>query len=1611
MIPVYHRNNKRKIAVILLMVFNFQLIYPTVSLALTSGPSQPEVQSFQPAGTSDMVDLFTGDFNYNIPLFELPGPNGGYPFNLSYQSGITMDQEASWVGLGWSMNPGAITRQMRGLPDEFSGDSILTKTSVASSVTVGVGIGGGIELFGSDAALSLSSGLSVYNNNYKGMGYTIDASAGYSVSAKSGMTTGLGLNLSLDSNEGVGINPSLSLGGKTGSVGLGVGYNSHSGLSSVSISADTKGKTPKDKKKKDYTSNLGSATATLSLANPGYTPQISMPMMNIGFSATVKLGGGAEGVYGNGYVKGFYNEQKLKDDKKTIKTKTYGYLNYQNSNSTSDLLDINREKDGMVTKEMPNLAIPSLTYDIYSVTGQGISAMYRPMRNDHGVVHDQEIASSSLDAGAGLDIGIPLHYGGNVSLYHAKSTSGSWKDNNNFASSNLFQYKNADNPYEPWYFKVHGEPSSDVSSLYDQIDGDRAVAVGLVGSGNSVSAGTTIGNKNWAAAAPMATNANSDRKPRNQTIQPITNGQLIDGSSVEVLPMFKIQYIESDSSVRSYDRSQLPKHHLAGLTAVTLEGLRYNYALPAYNTYQEEVSFSVQKPALNSPVNRVNTGNNGGEEPQYGYNGTDKFLRSTKMPPYAHSYLLTSIVGPDYVDVTDDGVTPDDLGYWVKFTYQRKSSSSNPYKWRDPYSKAHYQEGWKTDPRDDRGSFTYGEKELWYLAKAETRSHIAVFKTSVRQDGLGVGQKLQDTDLTGKPVYALDEIDLYSRTAQNNYKIKTVRFEYDYSLCKNVFNNLSNNGKLTLKKVWFEYGSSTRGKLNPYVFTYSANNPDYDPYAYDRWGTYKPSDDSDPLQNIDAPYSLQDPAQKAAIDNYASSWSLIGIQLPSGGTVRLDYETDDYAYVQQQPAMQMTELVDPYTSPGQPLQAIFSLKDDNTKIRFMLEKPLDGTLTSTQQKAEVLKYVDPRGQLSFRIKINLRSAGEDFFEYVSGYADIDFAQPMALEKGTSNKYAYGYFYVKKEKNHHPFSDRTWQHLRTNQPDLANKGQKFEATDDNSARINQIKSMGSVLVQVRQMFQGFNSYCSSKNWGREVMASKSWVRLISPDKIKYGGGLRVRQVSIQDQWSSNEEGIYGQVYEYTTQDENNVTISSGVAAYEPLVGGEENSLRYAKKFTQSVPLRSDNNLYFEYPINESYFPGPQVGYSKVTVTSLAAAYRAGKTVANIALSDGKPLFPQGNNVGFGTSGMTVHEFYTAKDFPVLTDETDKINKPYKLNVAIPFLGSLTISNLTTSQGYSVITNDMHGKQKKVSNYRQDRLGNINPDPISWVKYNYRSDSVVNTNGAYNKVFNLFQDNGDGSLSLAPKENVRNTSASKFFVGQETEFFTDMRQFKDDLLGGGASINTDGIYIIFGLIPIFTVWPNVTKSQTLLRTSVTNKIIFKSGILESTEVYNEGSHVITKNLKWDKQTGVPVLTVVNNDFDAPVFSYNMPAYAQYPGMGAAYQNIGLSFTLNDVMLRDGTNYQFTSSLNDKLLSPGDEILLYADSKMTTPLVRAVYMGEQDGNKVLASMAPLSLPKYFALVTRSGYRNQLSAMVGSITALKDPSVAGKSAVYTKSVIVPAK
>lgn len=74
-------------------------------------------------GADGTVDPYTGRVNVSIPLFNLRSRQLSVPISLSYSSmGSKVDETASWVGHGWTLNAGgAISRVMKSMPDEFLG--------------------------------------------------------------------------------------------------------------------------------------------------------------------------------------------------------------------------------------------------------------------------------------------------------------------------------------------------------------------------------------------------------------------------------------------------------------------------------------------------------------------------------------------------------------------------------------------------------------------------------------------------------------------------------------------------------------------------------------------------------------------------------------------------------------------------------------------------------------------------------------------------------------------------------------------------------------------------------------------------------------------------------------------------------------------------------------------------------------------------------------------------------------------------------------------------------------------------------------------------------------------------------------------------------------------------------------------------------------------------------------------------------------------------------------------------------------------------------------------------------------------------------------------------
>lgn len=1657
------------IALYLAISMLFQIFYPGVSMALTSGPSQPEVQSFEPVTTNQMVDPFTGDFTYNIPLFNLPGPDGGYPFNLAYHSGIGMDQEASWVGLGWSLNPGVINRDVRNLPDDFDGtDKIAITEDLKTNWTLGASYGLGVEAFGFDSKKGTSKGsfnlsAKVYYNSYKGVGYGLGGGLSHRIAG--GPVSG-GLNVSLDSQEGVGANPSLSIqtqAGKNGrnfSAAVSTGYNSRIGLTQTSIGLSINKKVT-EQNVSSYTDKMGThyssenttrmkrigGNASIAVANNSYSPSVTTPFNGFNVNISYKTGADFMGAFGTYSVGGFYNQQNLKHKAEQVSYPAVGYLNLDKVTPPlyegHVLSDIGREKDGMVHRTSELLATPSFTHDSYTVLGQGIANTYRPFRSDLGIGTNQYMKSKTKGGNIGFEFGVPVpavppttHSGLEVGYNWSKTTSGKWKDNLDLVSDAIgFKSEQVNTTYEPYYFKTYGEHTADDNENRDELITSKEAAYFQLestgwGPTKSFKATNVLKNNSASTEVTPANNKRENRRPKGVNLIPITNNELLVNGEV-LLPEYKIQaHPRNNHNINElFDLSRTANNHIGGYTALNNSGQRYVYGLPALNTLKKEVRFSLDpQQALDREGKKIVAlplDDQGAIK--YKHKGTDKRFYEMQTPAYAHSYLLTSILGADYVDIDNNGPSENDLGYWVKFNYVK---TSNNYKWRAPFSGANFIEGYKTSTTDDQGAYMYGEKEIWHVATVETKTHVAEFILGDRFDAKGVASELQNDSNSGASSYRLKEIKIYTKAERyaangainhNAIPIKTVHLKYNYDLCKGVPNNpngsVSNaanrGGKLTLEELWFTYKNNKRGELNKYRFDYHASNPNENPNykenQVDKWGNYQPNHTD--YTNQDNPYVHQFDANMTAEafdqeqNRRAGVWNLKGINLPSGGRINIDYEADRYAYIQDQVAMQMTPIAGLETLGASTIDC----KDcgyDKRKVYFELEHPVSpselAALSMNQNQYIREHYIENGEDLYFKIKSKITNPSANLEEYVGGYSTV---HDSGLESdGTNgNNYTHGWVRLdfltvgtqrgeKKLIQYHPFQLASWQHIRTNQPELLYEiGDNLTSKEKlTTAQITKFsKSLGSIFPEIIRVFKGVYTWLHKKKWGSEIVLNQSFIRLKTPDKEKFGGGCRVREISITDNWnqstSSESSETYGQRYFYTTK-ENGKTISSGVAAYEPVIGGDEIALRKPVRYALHTKLKTDNNMYSELPVNENLYPGPQVGYSKVTVMSMNTDNQ------RIATN------PETNS----TTGKVVNAYYTAKDFPVQTDKTAldsdirRTRMKHHLVIPVPGIGSTTLNKLAATQGYSIVLNDMHGKLKRISNYGQDDNGNFVEDrAVSSVEYIYKTNHLGELD---NKVTVINTDNG--ALTAAEQETTKE-------IGVDTDFITDMRRNMSISGNIGVSINFEAL----GFLPAFVPWPSISYNENQLKTVVTNKVIHQSGILIKTIATDGQSVVATENLKFDPLTGEALLTKTTNNFDEGIYNYNIPARFGFEGMGAAYDNLRLKFDGTISPISAEGLYQVTGitrSIEELHLFEGDELI---GTSTSSDKVRFTYLSNKAGQVIFHSFDDnLSAGNYEFMVIRSGNRNHLTVKGASyVTLAEDPTENRTPSICLENLEVP--
>lgn len=1502
-----------------------------------------------------MVNLFTGDFTYKIPLLEIPGPNGSYPLVLNYQSGSRMNDEASWVGFGWNLNTGVITRELRGIPDDFSGDIIKHTNERKPNRTYGLGVNASLEVVGADfGQAGATIGLMGIYNNYRGFTVTRNLGVSYNSGKALGdnLTATAGLDISLDNSSEATVSLQAGINWAGNQFNGNTSFNSREGLSDLKLSYARNG--------------FGGG---YSFAKRTYIPNPGPLMESFSVQLDQKLGGELFVVMLYGGVRLSYTQTQIKEN--VSNTPAFGYM-YLHKGTNSSILDFNREKDGILSDQSPNLAIPSLTHDIFSVSGDGMEGSFRAFRTDVPVVYDKEKTSGLLDnigGGGSAEVGFGnlVKIGLNANTSMSYTSSGKW--DTNFKGTNYPEVAGVPETgiKEYFFFKFNGETNLDRHHLYTNKNAltdlfqDEAIRPRLEADdvSNAFEDFVNFSTPKYEALSEVQTKTGSNRnfpetvdesigrEPRARTIQHFTNREINDlgGKVGELL----VEYMDENGANQTLTRPN--DERLGAFIIHGQDGKRYVYALPVYNTEQHERRQSARcETCTGQYINDSGT-----------YNVGDEFYYQSDLPPYAYAFLLTAVLGNNYVDLDSlPGPTTGDIGFYVNFLYQKRSTN---YLWRSPFSMASFDRGFTNSQglSDDKLSVLYGRKEIFYLQKALTKTHYVQFHTSERFDGWGASDIHQNSNSKSGVLFKLDSVRLFSME-DDELPIKRVKFTYDSSLVPQTPNSTL-SGKLTLRQLAFAYEFNNRGYLSPYEFTYHYETKPYLHAALDRWGNYDESISES--KRLHYPYTSQKKSDREALDISVSNWQIKDIVLPSGGKISVSYESDTFGYVQDKRALQMCDVI----SPTGATSTEFDIDSDDP-VYFQLNDAIPVT--------DLHNYFDGLDEVYFKINMKLKpnEQGIDMYEYVEGYAKIENYGPGPVDGNGLIRTAWVKFEKRDNNDYHPFSVAAWQHLRFTQPELLSESLLDEG-DVGSLVAEAMKAISFVdmIVSFPNRLRNFNSRAYDDHWGRMVRTDYSYIRLNVPDKKKYGGGVRVKRIMVDDRWdvqSLDPKQVIGQVYYYENED----GTTSGIAAYEPIIGGEENPFRRSKRYRDDLFLNSDHFQYIEEPSNEGYFPSPVVGYSRVKVRSIIAD-------SIITQYPGNPTSPL-----ISSTGEVVHEFYTALDFPTKTDETSIKRRPFRIFGIVPFIGSITFDNVTASQGYSVVLNNMHGQPKKVSYYALRDTGSVNDVPVKTLEYHYTDKSD----------FLLGENLGPDFESEAGKEPVYNNVSL-----MDVEMFADMRQ--SICYNGSLGINGNvEIYLAPTIPPIQaapSIWPAASFGETETKTAVFNKIISKKYVLSKMVLKEAGNISITTNHVRDAITGDVILSSVNNKFNRKVFTYNIPAYWKYSGMASAYRSIGLKLPV----ILDGystVTKEISCSIDSSdpnllpVVSIGDEYSLN-DPQYTGILVckeiRAgkIILEPKLISRTLIQIAPDTKATLF--LVRPGRRNQLSEITETLVTLKDP------------------
>lgn len=773
--------------------FLILLVCATISSALEGGPTQPDYIQFEPSEMKDMVSLTSGNFSYSIPLGDVPSAYGSYPLSLAYHAGVSPQQEATWVGLGWTLSPGSVVRDLRGVPDDqFHGGTLgyIYQYSATYSWTIDVSYSNGPFSVGINMSSTGGFGVSAtYGVKIAGvaqLGFTVSSDQGIGVSGSVGFGGGdYGLNASAMFNpksKDVTVGAGASV-GKGIEASLGVQYTTGQSVS-ASVGMSTRTSNGKNSanilrasvRKGGTSASLG--PVSVSVANS--TSKGNSTASSAGLAIVIPTN---VGVFSLGF------NQTLQEYRMRSATSdyVYGYL-YQAGPAVLVGGDNNIDHiPGAQTSSSQNgergqwnwsfkgRTLESLgddkmqpAYDMFTVESEGVSGTFRAYpREEHRMF--KLVSNYATDEEKTVDSYNPI-----LQLdekHWPRSEEFVYKDekSNDRVPTAYSDYK-VDNTVNSSYadFKTYfrNEGNRMVYNVDDESDkpltsGINFLFLGEGGYYESEIAGDATGRKAGDVSNLLLKRTLTENNKTRQyalygsrKVEPIFE----DVSPVSKIKGFKITNADGSKylftqPVKSYMKIDYSINQQKGVPAFVDRKMSKNkdFWQNFGKAVGELVSTLLWPPKLFEALDNMFSGS---LEEKCKANPADVmelYSYQVNMNPYATQWLLTEIQGPDYIqlDKKNNDIAKN-IGYNVRFHYTKPSR----YQWRTPYAQPDVKSSEMPNFRMPRNGLTpagcdtkmyqasFGVKEYVYLTDIETATHKVKFqlnnpKTEERVDGKG----------------------------------------------------------------------------------------------------------------------------------------------------------------------------------------------------------------------------------------------------------------------------------------------------------------------------------------------------------------------------------------------------------------------------------------------------------------------------------------------------------------------------------------------------------------------------------------------------------------------------------------------------------------------------------------------------------------------------------------------------------------------------------------------------------------------------------------------------------------------------------------------------------